>query len=366
MAEAGIQHPRTPVVGVDQRHDSAALHVAGKARYIDDEPEWPGLLHLAFGVSTEASATIEGIDLAAVRAAPGVVAVFTAADIPGANDVSPFAGDDRLLADGEVLWLGQPVFLVAATSRRAARQAARLGTITYGSRPPILTIAQARAAQSLIEPTQRMARGDAHQALGQAPHRLSGQLAMGGQDHFYLEGQIALARPMEDGQIHLLSSTQHPSEVQHLVAHLLGRSSADVTVEVRRMGGAFGGKETQGSLYAAAAALVAHHTGRPAKFRADRDDDMVQTGKRHDFEVDYDVGFDDEGHILGLQVRLSSRCGATVDLSPAINDRAMFHVDNTYFLPAVEIVSERLKTNMVSATAFAALAGRRGCWRSSG
>jgi xanthine dehydrogenase large subunit len=360
MAEAGIQHPRTPVVGVDQRHDSAALHVAGKARYIDDEPEWPGLLHLAFGVSTEASATIEGIDLSAVRAAPGVVAVFTAADIPGANDVSPFAGDDRLLADGEVLWLGQPVFLVAATSRRAARQAARLGTITYGSRTPILTIAEARAAQSLIEPTQRMARGDAHKALEEAPHRLSGQLAMGGQDHFYLEGQIALARPMEDGQIHLLSSTQHPSEVQHLVAHLLGRSSADVTVEVRRMGGAFGGKETQGSLYAAAAALVAHHTGRPAKFRADRDDDMVQTGKRHDFEVDYDVGFDDEGHILGLQVRLSSRCGATVDLSPAINDRAMFHVDNTYFLPAVEIVSERLKTNMVSATAFRGFGGPQG------
>lgn len=348
------------VIGTPHRHDSAHLHVAGKARYIDDEPETPDMLHLAFGVSSEARARIVEMDLSAVRAAPGVVAVYTAADIPHANDVSPVAGDDRLLADGDVVWLGQPVFLVVATSRRAARQAARLGRITYEPQAPILTVEQARAAQSLIEPTQRMARGDAAAALAKAPHRLSGQLAMGGQDHFYLEGQIATARPLEDGQVHVLSSTQHPSEVQHLVAHMLGLSSADVTVEVRRMGGAFGGKESQAALYAAAAALVAYHTGRPAKFRADRDDDMVQTGKRHDFLVDYEVGFDGEGRIEGLHLRLASRCGATVDLSPAINDRAMFHADNAYFLPAVEIVSERLKTNMVSATAFRGFGGPQG------
>jgi len=359
MADLTVRAP-TPVMGESHQHDSAHLHVAGKARYIDDEPEAPHLLHLAFGVSSEARARITGMDLDAVRAAPGVVAVYTAADIPHANDVSPVAGDDRLLADNEVVWLGQPLFLVAATSRRAARQAARLGQVGYERQEPILTVEQARAAQSLIEPTQRMARGDAKAALAGAPHRLAGQLAMGGQDHFYLEGQIALARPLEDGQVHVLSSTQHPSEVQHLVAHMLGLSSADVTVEVRRMGGAFGGKESQAALYAAAAALVAHHTGRPAKFRADRDDDMVQTGKRHDFLVDYDVGFDAAGRIEGLHLMLASRCGATVDLSPAINDRAMFHADNAYYLPAVEIVSERLKTNMVSATAFRGFGGPQG------
>lgn len=360
VSDAAVIAQGGPVVGTDQRHDSAALHVAGQARYIDDEPATPDLLHCAFGVSTVASGRIVEMDLDAVRTAPGVVAVFTAADIPGANDVAPVAGDDRLLADGEVVWLGQPVFLVAATSRRAARRAARLGTVTYDAAPPVLTVAEARAAQSLIEPTQRMARGDAAAALAAAPHRVQGRLVMGGQDHFYLEGQIAHARPLEDGQVHILSSTQHPSEVQHLVAHLLGRSSADVTVEVRRMGGAFGGKETQGALYAAAAALVAHHTGRPARFRADRDDDMVQTGKRHDFEVDYDVGFDAAGRIEGLHLSLASRCGASVDLSPAINDRAMFHADNAYWLPAVEIVSERLRTNMVSATAFRGFGGPQG------
>jgi xanthine dehydrogenase large subunit len=183
---------------------------------------------------------------------------------------------------------------------------------------------------------------------------------MGGQDHFYLEGQVSVATPGEDGQMHILCSTQHPSEVQHLVAHLLGVPSADVTVEVRRMGGGFGGKETQATSFAAAAALVAAKTGRPAKFRVDRDDDMVLTGKRHEFEVDYEVGFDAAGRILALSLHLASRCGASQDLSPAINDRAMFHVDNCYFLPDVEIVSERLKTNTVSATAFRGFGGPQG------
>lgn len=362
MAERDLAQPvRAPTR--DTRappHDSARLHVSGAATYADDGTEPPGMLHLAFGQSTQAHAAITGIDLSVVRAAPGVVAVYTAADIPGANDVSPVAHDDRLLADGEVLCVGQAVFLVAATSRTAARKAARLGRIDYEARPALLTITVARAAESLIEPTQRMARGDAAAALATAPHSLSGGFDLGGQDHFYLEGQVAVATPGEDGQIHLLSSTQHPSEVQHLVAHMLGLSSADVTVEVRRMGGAFGGKETQAALFAAAAALVAAKTGRPAKFCCDRDDDMAMTGKRHDFRIDYAVGFDGEGHILALQLRLASRCGATVDLSPAINDRAMFHADNCYWLPAVEIVSERLKTHTVSATAFRGFGGPQG------
>ncbi|MFA5968820.1 MAG: xanthine dehydrogenase molybdopterin binding subunit [Sphingomonas sp.] len=358
MAERDL--PRTGMAKPANPHDSAHLHVTGAARYIDDTAEPAGMLHLAFGQSSEAHALITGIDLSAVRAAQGVVAVLTAADIPGVNDVSPVAGDDRLLADGEVICVGQPIFLVAATSQRAARAAARLGRIDYRPLPAHLTIEDARAAASLIEPTQYMARGDAAAALVAAPQRLSGGFDMGGQDHFYLEGQIAVATPMEDGQIHLLSSTQHPSEVQHLVAHMLHRSSADVTVEVRRMGGAFGGKETQAALFAAAAALVADRTGRPAKFRCDRDDDMAMTGKRHDFSVAYDVGFDDEGHVLALKLNLASRCGATVDLSPAINDRAMFHSDNCYWLPDVEIVSERLKTHTVSATAFRGFGGPQG------
>jgi xanthine dehydrogenase large subunit len=357
MAE---RDPALAVPKPSHPHDSAHLHVSGAARYVDDGPEPPDMLHLAFGMSTRAHARIVAMDLSEVAAAEGVVAVFTAADIPGENNVGPVAHDDRLLADGEVISHGQAVFLVAATSQRAARAAARLGAITYEPRDPILTVAQAQAAETRIEPTQHMARGDAAAALSSAPHRLSGRFQMGGQDHFYLEGQVAIATPGEDGQVHLLSSTQHPSEVQHLVANLLGLTSADVTVEVRRMGGAFGGKETQAAPFAAAAALVAHRTGRPAKFRADRDDDMILTGKRHPFEVRYEAGCDEEGRLLALSLHLASDCGATVDLSPAINDRAMFHADNCYFVPHIAIASERLRTNTVSATAFRGFGGPQG------
>ncbi len=341
-------------------HDSAHLHVAGLARYVDDEPEPAGMLHLAFGLSAEARAKITGMDLSAVRAFPGVVAVYTAADIPGENNVGPIAHDDCVLADGEVISHGQPVFLVAATNRLVARKAARLGKVTYEPLDPLITVEQARAAGARIEADQRMAQGDPQAALAAAPHRHSGHLKIGAQDHFYLEGQVAHTRPGEDGQIHVVSSSQHPSEVQHLVALLLNRPSADVTVEVRRMGGAFGGKESQAALFAAAAALVTHHTGRPAKFRCDRDDDMIVTGKRHDFEVDYEVGHDDEGRLLAVKLRFGARCGATMDLSPGINDRTMFHADNCYFLPDVEILSERLKTNTVSATAFRGFGGPQG------
>ncbi|AJP71110.1 xanthine dehydrogenase molybdopterin binding subunit [Sphingomonas hengshuiensis] len=341
-------------------HDSADLHVAGTALYVDDLPEPPGLLHCAFGHATDGHGRLVALDLDAVRAAPGVVAVYTAADIPGDNDVSPVAGDDRLLAEAEILYPGQPLFLVAATSTRAARAAARLGRAVIEPLPALVTIADAIAANSLIEPTQVMRRGDADAALFAAAHRIAGRVEMGGQEHFYLEGQAALATPGEQGEIHILSSTQHPSEIQHLVAKMLGRAHADITVEVRRMGGAFGGKETQAAAFAAAAALVAATTGRAAKFRAARDDDMVATGKRHEFEIRYDVGFDDAGRIEGIRLDLASRCGATADLSPAINDRAMFHSDNCYFLPAVEIVSRRLKTHTVSNTAFRGFGGPQG------
>jgi xanthine dehydrogenase large subunit len=341
-------------------HDSADLHVAGAAAYVDDIPEPPGVLHCAFGHAAEGHAALLSLDLDAVRAAPGVVAVFTAADIPGENNVGPVVHDDRLLADGEILYPGQPLFLVAATSTRAARRAARLGKAKVEPRPALVTIADAAAVGSEIEATQVMTRGDADAGLEAAAHRLSGRLEIGGQEHFYLEGQAALAIPGEQGQMHVISSTQHPSEIQHLVATMLGLQHAQVVVEVRRMGGAFGGKETQAAAFAAACALVAAKTGRPAKFRADRDDDMVSTGKRHDFTAEYDVGFDGDGRIEAIRIILASRCGATVDLSPAINDRAMFHAENCYYLPAVEIVSRRLKTHTVSNTAFRGFGGPQG------
>jgi xanthine dehydrogenase large subunit len=342
------------------RHDSAEGHVAGTALYVDDLPEAPGTLHLAFGLATDGHARLTGLDLDAIRAAPGVIAVFTAADIPGENNVGPVFHDDLLFAEEEILYPGQPLFVVAATSTRAARVAARLGRCETETLPALVTIAEALEAGSKLEDAQVMARGDAQAALASAPHRLQGSVEMGGQEHFYLEGQAALATPGEGGAIHVVSSTQHPSEVQHLIAALLGLSSADVTVEVRRMGGAFGGKETQAAAYAAACALAATRTGRPARIRADRDDDMVMTGKRHDFTAAYDVGFDGEGRIEGIRIELASRCGATADLSLAINDRAMFHADNCYYLPAVEIVSHRLKTHTVSNTAFRGFGGPQG------
>ncbi|HYE28551.1 MAG TPA: xanthine dehydrogenase molybdopterin binding subunit [Allosphingosinicella sp.] len=341
-------------------HDSADLHVAGAATYVDDIPEMPGTLHLAFGLAADGHSRLTGLDLAAVRAAPGVVAVYTAGDIPGENNVGPVFHDDLLFAEDEILYPGQPLFVVAATDARAARIAARLAKAEAEPLPALVTIADALEAGYELEPPQRMVRGDAKSALSRAPHRLSGTLEMGGQEHFYLEGQAALATPGERGQIHVVSSTQHPSEVQHLIATLLGLSSADVTVEVRRMGGGFGGKETQAAAYAAACALVCAKTGLPAKIRADRDDDMAMTGKRHDFRAHYDVGFDGAGRIEGISLTLAARCGATVDLSLAISDRAMFHADNCYYLPAVEIVSHRLKTHTVSNTAFRGFGGPQG------
>ncbi len=352
MAEGAVHRPLP--------HDSADLHVAGAAAYVDDLPEAPGTLHLAFGLAGDGHSRLTGLDLAAVRSAPGVVAVFTAADIPGENNVGPVFHDDLLFAEEEILYPGQPLFVVAAESTRAARLAARLASVQTEPLPALVTIADAFDAGSDLEPAQRMVRGDARAALERAPNRLSGTLEMGGQEHFYLEGQAALATPGERGQVHVVSSTQHPSEVQHLIAELLGLRSADVTVEVRRMGGGFGGKETQAAAYAAACALVAAKTGRPAKIRADRDDDMAMTGKRHDFRADYDVGFDGEGRIEGIRIVLASRCGGTVDLSLAINDRAMFHADNCYWLPAVEIVSHRLRTHTVSNTAFRGFGGPQG------
>jgi len=348
------------IVGSDATHDSAALHVAGAAHYTDDLPEPRGTLHLALGVSPVAHGRLRGVELTAVRAAPGVVDVITAADIPGVNDVGPIQHDDPVFADGLVQFVGQPVFAVAATSVNAARRAARLARFDIEALPPILTIADAMAARSFVLPPVHVTRGDAAAALARAPHRLQGTVESGGQDHFYLEGQIAMAIPREHGGMQIYTSTQHPGEVQHMVAHVLGLAAHDVVVECRRMGGGFGGKETQMSLFACAAALIARRTGRAAKLRLDRDDDMRSTGKRHAFAYRYDVGFDADGRILGLDLTLASRCGFSADLSGPVNDRAVFHADNTYWLPDVALHSFRCKTNTVSDTAFRGFGGPQG------
>jgi len=349
-----------PKAGVARHHDSAAKHVSGRAIYVDDIPEPARLLHIALGLSAKAHAKLIEVDLSAVEAAPGVVAVLTAKDVPHRNDVGPVIHDDPIFAEHLVQYVGQSIFAVAADTVEHARKAVRLARIKYEEIPAAITIAQARETGDQLEAAQRMIRGDSATAIAAAPLRLKGRIAMGGQDHFYLEGQVSLAIPGEDGDITIHSSSQHPSELQHLIADVLGVASNAITVEVRRMGGGFGGKETQAALPAAVAAITALKTGRPAKICLDRDDDMMLTGKRHDFEVGYEVGFDSGGKIEGIDLVLESRCGYSTDLSLAINDRAMFHSDNTYFLPHVSISSYRFRTNTVSNTAFRGFGGPQG------
>ncbi|MFO8125971.1 xanthine dehydrogenase molybdopterin binding subunit, partial [Yoonia sp.] len=342
-------------------HDAAALHVTGAARYIDDIPTPTGTLHLAFGTSEIACGQVSAMNLAAVKSAPGVVTVLTASDLPFANDVSPSVHDEPLLATGTVHYLGQPLFLVVANSHLAARKAARLADVTYADDTPILTIEDAMAAGSHFEDGPRIwTKGDVDQALQKATHRVRGEINMGGQEHFYLEGQAALALPQEGGDMVVHSSTQHPTEIQHKVADALGVPMHGVRCEVRRMGGGFGGKESQGNALAVACAVAARQTGRPCKMRYDRDDDMMITGKRHDFRISYDAGFDSEGHLTGVDFTQIARCGWALDLSLPVADRAMLHADNAYHLPASRITSHRLKTNTQSATAFRGFGGPQG------
>ncbi len=342
------------------RHDSALKQACGTARYLDDIPEPKALLHMYIAMSEHAHAEIKSMDLSEVRTARGVQCVLTADDIPGHNDVSPFGGDDPLFADGLVEYVGQPIFAVAATSRELATKAAKLANVEYTPLPAITTIAQARDAGLTIENSKTLTKGDASKAIKSAPHRIESHFEMGGQDHFYLEGMIAMALPLEDGDVHVYSSTQNPTEIQHLVAHVLGKTQKDVTIEVRRMGGGFGGKETQPAIMAAACAIAATKTGKAVKCRLDRDDDMKMTGKRHDFIYGFDCGYGSDGRIIGLDVTLESRCGRSKDLSGPINDRAMFHADNCYDLPAAKITSHRYKTHTVSNTAFRGFGGPQG------
>ena len=342
-------------------HDAARQHVSGSARYVDDIPTPQGTLHLAFGLSSCAAGQIRSVDLSAVRACPGVHLVLEAKDLPHANDVSPSAHDEPLLADGRVHYAGQPIFLVVADSHHLARRAARLAKIEITAEPAILTIDQALAAESRFEDGPRIyTRGNAANAMHDAAHRLQGQINLGGQEHFYLEGQAALALAGDHGDMVIHSSTQHPTEIQHKVAEALNIAQHAVRVEVRRMGGGFGGKESQGNALAVACALAASFTGRPCKMRYDRDDDFIITGKRHDCRIEYHVGFDDSGRVQALEFTHYFRCGWALDLSLPVADRAMLHADNAYDLPHVTITSHRLKTNTQSATAFRGFGGPQG------
>jgi xanthine dehydrogenase large subunit len=349
----GVHEPRA--------HDSATKHVAGEAVYVDDIPEPARTLQVFLAQSTRAHARLLRLDVEKVRAAPGVACVLTAADVPGENDISPVhAHDEPVFATGKVMFVGQSLFAVAAETIDQARRAAALAEVVYEDLEPVFDTDVARARNDLVWPVGRMQRGDAKAALARAKHRISGRMRIGGQEHFYLEGMVALAVPGEDGDVTVYTSTQHPSEGQLLVAQVLGVPTHAVTFECRRMGGGFGGKETHANLFCAAAALVATRTGRPAKCRLDRDDDMVMTGKRHDFVVDYDVGFDERGIIQGVAMDFASRCGWNADLSGPVNDRALFHADNCYFYENVELACYPCRTNMVSATAFRGFGGPQG------
>jgi len=363
-----MNHPGNPelkaaawtAVGVARPHESAELHVLGQAAYTDDIPELQGTLHAALGLSAKAHARILSIDLAPVRAMPGVVDVYTVDDIPGTNDCGPIIHDDPILADGVVQYVGQPIFIVVADTHTNARRAARKAVVAYEELPAILTPQEAKAAQSYVLPPLQLKRGDFQAAFERAPNIVKGQLFVGGQEQFYLEGQIAYAIPKENKGMFVQCSTQHPSEMQHVVAHALGRHSHHVQVECRRMGGGFGGKESQSALWAAAAAIAAAKSGRPVKLRADRDDDMMVTGKRHCFFYEYEVGYDDSGKIVAAKVDMTLRAGFSADLSGPVATRAVCHFDNTYYLSDVDIRAGCGKTNTQSNTAFRGFGGPQG------
>ncbi|MFT4194802.1 xanthine dehydrogenase molybdopterin binding subunit [Ottowia sp.] len=356
-------------VGISRPHESAALHVAGSAAYIDDLPELAGTLHCALGLAPVAAGRLLGVDLAAVRALPGVVRVLVAADIPGANDCGSAVHDDPILCDGEIRYLGQPVFAVVARTREQARRAAALAkkVLRVEAAAPVLTPQDAHARGQYVVPPMHLVRstsggGEAavRAAIAAAPHRLQGCLDVGGQEQFYLEGQISYAIPREGGAMHVHCSTQHPSEMQHLVAHALGVQAHAVLVECRRMGGGFGGKESQSALFACVAAVAARLLQRPVKLRLDRDDDFLITGRRHCFWYEYEVGYDDEGRVLGAAVTMVSRAGHSADLSAPVMTRALCHFDNAYWLPEVAMHGYCGRTNTQSNTAFRGFGGPQG------
>ena len=361
---ASAKKPERAAIGVGLPHESANLHVSGEATYVDDIGELRSTLHAALGLSRHAHARIVSINLDLVLAAPGVIAVFTADDIPGENNCGPVLHDDPILAKDEVLYLGQPVFVVIAETHDLARRAAALAkseeVIRYEPLEATLTPRDAKAKQQFVLPPLHLKRGDPDGKIAAAAHRLQGEFEVGGQEQFYLEGQIAYAIPKElDGML-VYSSTQHPSEMQHLVAHMLDWPTHNVICECRRMGGGFGGKESQSGIFACIASLAAHLLHRPVKLRADRDDDFMITGKRHDAIYTYEAGFDDNGRLQGARVEIALRAGYSADLSGAVATRAVCHFDNAYYLQDVDITALCCRTNTQSNTAFRGFGGPQG------
>ena len=349
----------TPI-GAPLPHDSALGHVTGTASYVDDLPTPPGTLHVAIGAATIAHGTVTRLGLDATRAAPGVVDVVTAADVPGELDIGAAFPGDPLLAVDTVEFVGQPLFAVAAQTLTAARRAAALAVVAYSEAEPLLDVATAARERRFVLPSRTWRMGDVAGALATAPNRLHRTLYVRGQEHFYLEGQVALAIPEEGGAMHVQSSTQHPAEVQALVAKVLGVPMHRVRVTCRRMGGAFGGKESQAAGAACLAALFAWRLGVAVKCRLPRKDDMTQTGKRHDFACEHDLGYDGAGRLLAARITLAGKCGYSPDLSEGIVDRAMLHATNAYHVPHAEVTGLRCKTHTVSNTAFRGFGGPQG------
>ncbi len=348
--------------GTDVVHESAHLHVTGTATFTDDMPQLAGTLYAALILSPVAHGELigDGIDRDAILKAHGVVAVYTAKDIPGENNCGPIVHDDPFLAVGKVEFIGQVVAVVVAREMLYAREAAQKAKVLVKELKPILTIEEAMAAQSFIMPPKGITRGNAAEAIAKAPRKVKGSTDTGQQEQFYMEGQITYAVPREDGQLTLYSSTQHPDGNQREAAAALNLSTNDVEVICRRMGGGFGGKEGNASIFSQSAALAAFKLQRPVKLRVNRDDDMMITGKRHDFRIDYEVGYDDEGRILGADITLMSRCGYSTDYSGPVNDRACLHIDNCYYIPNLKLISHRCKTNTQSATAYRGFGGPQG------
>jgi xanthine dehydrogenase large subunit len=347
-------------VHTNVRHDSAVKHVTGRAVYIDDMPDAAGTQHTALILSPHAHARIVSIDKSAAEAADGVSAVVTAAEIPGVNDIAPVMSGEPLLADDIAQYAGMPVAAVSADTYDQAFAAANLVQVEYEELPPILSIEEAWEKEEFTYKPPKIVFGDAESVMKTSAHTVSGEVRCGGQDHFYLETHIALAVPGEDRDITVYSSTQHPTEVQHGVSHVLGVAQNDVTIEVRRMGGGFGGKESQPTIIAGIAALLADRCRKPVKLRLRRDDDMIATGKRHDFLFKYEVGFDDTGRIESAVIDMAARSGNVADLSAGVVARALCHGNNAYFIPNALFRGWPCKTNTVSNTAFRGFGGPQG------
>ncbi|OLQ73292.1 xanthine dehydrogenase molybdopterin binding subunit [Photobacterium proteolyticum] len=347
-------------VGKSVKHDSASKQVTGEAVYIDDRLEFPNQLHVYARLSTQAHAVITKLDVSPCYEFDGVAIAITSKDIPGQLDIGAILPGDPLLADGKVEYYGQPVIAVAANDLETARKAAQAAIIEYEPLPAILDVEEALAKKHFVTESHQQKRGDSAAALKKAKHILEGDIHIGGQEHFYLETQVSSVMPTEDGGVIVYTSTQNPTEVQKLVGEVLGVPMHKVVIDMRRMGGGFGGKETQAAAPACLSAVIATLTGRPTKMRLYRNEDMTMTGKRHPFYNQYKVGFDDDGRIQGIDITVAGNCGYSPDLSSSIVDRAMFHSDNAYYLGDATVTGHRCKTNTASNTAYRGFGGPQG------